>query len=45
MPTFYHGWTRVQIPELFQVDERTVRRRWPSARVPLSSRLGGEPPL
>jgi RNA polymerase sigma factor (sigma-70 family) len=28
---FYHGWTQGQIAELFQVDERTVRRRWASA--------------
>jgi RNA polymerase sigma-70 factor (ECF subfamily) len=28
---FYHGWTQVQIAELFQVDERTIRRRWQSA--------------
>ena len=28
---FYHGWTQAQIAELFQVDERTVRRRWASA--------------
>jgi RNA polymerase sigma factor (sigma-70 family) len=29
--TFYHGWTQAQIAELFQVDERTIRRRWQSA--------------
>jgi RNA polymerase sigma factor (sigma-70 family) len=28
---FYHGWTQQQIAELFQVDERTIRRRWSSA--------------
>jgi RNA polymerase sigma-70 factor (ECF subfamily) len=28
---FYHGWTQGQIAELFQVDERTIRRRWSSA--------------
>jgi RNA polymerase sigma factor (sigma-70 family) len=28
---FYHGWTQQQIAELFQVDERTIRRRWASA--------------
>ena len=28
---FYHGWTQAQIAELFQVDERTIRRRWASA--------------
>lgn len=28
---FYHGWTQHKIAELFQVDERTIRRRWASA--------------
>jgi len=28
---FYHGWTQDRIAELFQVDERTIRRRWSSA--------------
>src|SRR5262249_11403066 len=28
---FYHGWTQAQIAELFQVDERTIRRRWQAA--------------
>jgi RNA polymerase sigma factor (sigma-70 family) len=28
---FYHGWTQERIAELFQVDERTIRRRWASA--------------
>ena len=28
---FYHGWTQGRIAELFQVDERTIRRRWASA--------------
>jgi RNA polymerase sigma factor (sigma-70 family) len=28
---FYHGWTRADVAELFQVSERTVRRRWESA--------------
>jgi RNA polymerase sigma-70 factor (ECF subfamily) len=42
--TFYHGWTQVEIGELFQVDERTVRRRWRSACVRLSDALGGRLP-
>lgn len=25
---FYHGWTQAKIAELFEVDERTIRRRW-----------------
>lgn len=28
---FYHGWTQDAIAKLFQVDERTIRRRWASA--------------
>ena len=28
---FYHGWTQAMIAELFQVDERTIRRRWAAA--------------
>jgi RNA polymerase sigma-70 factor (ECF subfamily) len=28
---FYHGWTRVEVAEMFQINERTVRRRWESA--------------
>lgn len=28
---FYHGWKQGQIAKLFQVDERTIRRRWASA--------------
>jgi DNA-directed RNA polymerase specialized sigma24 family protein len=28
---YYHGWTQAQVAELFQVCERTVRRRWETA--------------
>jgi RNA polymerase sigma-70 factor (ECF subfamily) len=42
--TFYHGWTQVQIAELFEVDERTVRRRWRSAVLKLNQALGGRLP-
>ncbi|AMV26571.1 ECF RNA polymerase sigma factor SigE [Gemmata sp. SH-PL17] len=28
---FYHGWTQIRIAQLFQVDERTIRRRWSRA--------------
>jgi RNA polymerase sigma factor (sigma-70 family) len=28
---FYHGWTQAEVAELFQVSERTVRRRWETA--------------
>jgi RNA polymerase sigma-70 factor (ECF subfamily) len=41
---FYHGWTQAQIAELFQVDERTVRRRWRSASLKLNDALGGRLP-
>jgi RNA polymerase sigma factor (sigma-70 family) len=41
---FYHGWTQAQIAELFQVDERTVRRRWQSACLRLNRLAGGELP-
>lgn len=44
MLTFYHGWTQIQIAELFQVDERTVRRRWRAATVQLHNALGGNLP-
>jgi RNA polymerase sigma-70 factor (ECF subfamily) len=37
---FYHGWTQGQIAELFEVNERTVRRRWQSACLRLHERLG-----
>jgi RNA polymerase sigma-70 factor (ECF subfamily) len=37
---FYHGWTRIQVAELFGVSERTVRRWWESALQSLGHRLG-----
>ena len=42
--TFYHGWTQAEIAELFQVDERTVRRRWQAACQALNETLGGQLP-
>lgn len=39
---FYHGWTQKQIAELFQVDERTIRRRWAAACEHLRQRVGGD---
>jgi RNA polymerase sigma factor (sigma-70 family) len=42
--TYYHGWTQAQIAELFQVDERTVRRRWRAAALKLQHALGGRLP-
>jgi RNA polymerase sigma factor (sigma-70 family) len=41
---FYHGWTQAQIAELFQVDERTIRRRWQSACLQLHRLVGAELP-
>ncbi len=37
---FYHGWTQEQIAELFQVDERTIRRRWAAACKQLRTTAG-----
>jgi RNA polymerase sigma-70 factor (ECF subfamily) len=37
---FYHGWTQAQIAELFQVNERTIRRRWQSACLRLHQLVG-----
>lgn len=42
--TYYHGWTQVQIADLFQIDERTVRRRFQSACDALRLQLGGDLP-
>ncbi len=41
---FYHGWTQAQIAELFQVDERTVRRRWQAACLRLNRLVGEQLP-
>jgi RNA polymerase sigma-70 factor (ECF subfamily) len=41
---YYHGWTQTQVADLFQVAERTVRRRWRSACVRLQERLQGRFP-
>jgi RNA polymerase sigma factor (sigma-70 family) len=41
--TFYHGWSQADIATLFQVDERTVRRRWRSACLRLHEELGELP--
>jgi RNA polymerase sigma-70 factor (ECF subfamily) len=42
--SFYHGWTQVQIAEILEVNERTVRRRWQAACLELNRRLGGQLP-
>jgi RNA polymerase sigma factor (sigma-70 family) len=40
---YYHGWTQKQIAELFQVDERTIRRRWQSACLQIHQLVGDLP--
>lgn len=37
--TFYHGWSQSEVAELFQIDERTVRRRWQRAMLKLRGAL------
>jgi RNA polymerase sigma-70 factor (ECF subfamily) len=41
---FYHGWTQAQIADLFQVNERTIRRRWHAACLHLNQLVGYEIP-
>jgi RNA polymerase sigma factor (sigma-70 family) len=41
---FYHGWKQAEVAELFQVSERTVRRRWESALAKLHGSLQDPPP-
>jgi RNA polymerase sigma-70 factor (ECF subfamily) len=44
MLVFYHKWPQKQIAELFQVDERTIRRWWQGAAQHLTRLLGGDLP-
>ena len=39
---YYHGWTQAQVAEMFQVAERTVRRRWQTALAKLHAVLKDE---
>jgi RNA polymerase sigma-70 factor (ECF subfamily) len=39
---YYHGWTQAQVAELFQVTERTVRRRWQAAMLKLHHLLNNQ---
>lgn len=41
---FYHQWELARIAELFQVNEKTVRRRWRDACAALNAALGGDLP-
>jgi RNA polymerase sigma factor (sigma-70 family) len=36
---YYHGWTQVEVADLLQITERTVRRRWQAACLKLSAAL------
>jgi RNA polymerase sigma-70 factor (ECF subfamily) len=38
---FYHGWTQEQVAELFQVNVRTIRRRWQESLLRLREALNG----
>lgn len=42
--TFYHGLKQLEVAEILQCDERTVRRRWHKACLLLKELLGGEMP-
>jgi RNA polymerase sigma factor (sigma-70 family) len=37
---YYHGWTQQRIAEFLQVHDRTIRRRWTSARNILREMIG-----
>jgi DNA-directed RNA polymerase specialized sigma24 family protein len=41
---FYHRWSQPQIAELFQADERKLRRGWRSAGLQLRRLVGAELP-
>jgi RNA polymerase sigma-70 factor (ECF subfamily) len=41
---FYHGWTQADVASLFQVTERTIRRRWQEALLTLREALRGRMP-
>ena len=43
MLSYYHNWTQVEMAELFQVNERTVRRRWEAANLSMREFLNDEP--
>lgn len=39
---FYHGWAQADVAELFQIDVRTVQRRWQRAMLKLRDVIRGE---
>ncbi|HVK09934.1 MAG TPA: sigma-70 family RNA polymerase sigma factor [Gemmataceae bacterium] len=43
MLSYYHNWTQAEMAELFQVNERTVRRRWEAANASMREFLTDDP--
>lgn len=41
---YYHGWTQPEVAELFQVTDRTIRRRWQEALLTLRETMRGHMP-
>ena len=41
---YYHGWSQQEIADLFQVNERTIRRHWHAACLSLKRELGDRMP-
>ncbi len=42
---FYHGWTQIEVAELFEVTDRQVRRWWQSALLKLRATIDKEIPV
>jgi RNA polymerase sigma factor (TIGR02999 family) len=38
---YYHGWNQAEVAAMFQISDRTVRRRWESALVKLHDTMKG----
>ncbi len=43
MLSYYHNWTQAEMAELFQVEERTIRRRWKAANTSMREFLTDDP--
>jgi RNA polymerase sigma factor (sigma-70 family) len=43
MLSYYHSWTQAQMAELFQVTDRTIRRRWEAANQSMREFLTDDP--
>jgi DNA-directed RNA polymerase specialized sigma24 family protein len=39
---YYHGWTKAEVGELFDVSAKTVRRRWRKALLKLLQDMADE---